>query len=703
MAPRTARGEARATSHPRWGSARSSPPAWTRSAVTVRWGDYTVGERRGRGDGERTREPEPPRRVWQRRSAGADDRGAAERQLSVPRVIPVPDSGGLELHVAGATVAAARIDGRIPAGTRAVSLFLVNDRDPDPKQRPIARTRSRRSSRWAASSRSSRGPTCASGRLRTGTSRSPTCTMPTRRSSRPATASRPTGSSATASAGAADAVDPVRPRSSRPIPADVEGVELRMEALGALADGAAAQAALCPLVSQYREWIEARESEVQGLAGERRSRPRRNCWRLAGFAAARIERGIATLAGDADALDAFRVANRAVARALRRRLREMDEPAWRPFQLAFILMNLPGIADPADPHRRSSICSSSRPAAARPRRTSGLAAFAIVLRRLRHPDAGRLTGAGVSVDHALHAAAADAGPALARRGPDLRARARARRQTPGRYGDVAVRDRPVGREGGHAERDGPQGRRAHRHGAHARSASSRTNRSSKPSPIPLEECPWCGTPFSRTSFTLLPDADQPRELRIVCTNLECDFTRDRALPIVAVDEPIYRRLPAFLIATVDKFAALPWVGRVGRAARRRRPRTTRRLLRRRRAEQGHAAAAPLPPPDLVIQDELHLISGPLGTMAGLYETAIEALCARSSTAQPCGRRSSPRRRPCAARRTRSRRCSPPADADLPAARPRPARLVLRTHRARVEALRRGAMSASPPRAATRRS
>ena len=55
----------------------------------------------------------------------------------------------------------------------------------------------------------------------------------------------------------------------------------------------------------------------------------------------------------------------------------------------------------------------------------------------------------------------------------------------------------------------------------------------------------------------------PTDLRITCVNRACEFTRNNALPILAVDEPIYRRLPCFLIATVDKFAAMPWTGPVG--------------------------------------------------------------------------------------------------------------------------------------------
>jgi hypothetical protein len=152
------------------------------------------------------------------------------------------------------------------------------------------------------------------------------------------------------------------------------------------------------------------------------------------------------------------------------------------------------------------------------------------------------------------------------------------------------------------------------------------NDSRKPSPIPLEECPWCGTKFSNASFRLLPNRDNPTDLRVSCVNRSCEFGRGIALPIVAVDEPIYRRLPCFIIATVDKFAALPWAGAVGAFFG--------RVDRYDNSgfygpcDLGKGTKLPadrLQPPDLVIQDELHLISGPLGTMVGLYETALDEL------------------------------------------------------------------------------
>ena len=143
-------------------------------------------------------------------------------------------------------------------------------------------------------------------------------------------------------------------------------------------------------------------------------------------------------------------------------------------------------------------------------------------------------------------------------------------------------------------------------------------------------CPWCGT-SSPEFLACVPNDTAPTNLEIRCANTACDFTRDRPLPILTVDEPIYRRLPAFLIATVDKFAGLPWVGEAGAF-----------FGHVDRFQRTSASTAPpsrrqgrpldngwkLDPPDLIIQDELHLIAGPLGTVAGLYEAAIDQLATR---------------------------------------------------------------------------
>ena len=181
---------------------------------------------------------------------------------------------------------------------------------------------------------------------------------------------------------------------------EVPGVELSMEALGALDDGTAAETALSPLVDQYRAWIEGRRDAVGALRGARRDAAQGLLHR-AGHAAVRIEQGIALLASDEDALDAFRVANRAVASALRQRLGEQfderDPPRWRAFQLAFILLNLPGLADPLDPHRETVDLLFFPTGGGKTEAYLGLAAFTMVLRRLRNTGQHGVQGAGVSI------------------------------------------------------------------------------------------------------------------------------------------------------------------------------------------------------------------------------------------------------------------------------------------------------------------
>ena len=75
--------------------------------------------------------------------------------------------------------------------------------------------------------------------------------------------------------------------------------------------------------------------------------------------------------------------------------------------------------------------------------------------------------------------------------------------------------------------------------------------------IPNPVCNGCGK---------LPDGNEPTDLRVMCVSRRCAFhgrRQERGLPILAVDDPIYRRLPAFIIATVDKFASMPFVGEIG--------------------------------------------------------------------------------------------------------------------------------------------
>ena len=322
------------------------------------------------------------------------------------------------------------------------------------------------------------------------------------------------------------------------------------------------------------------------------------------------------------------VVYRAVARALRQRLPERfkdEPPRWRAFQLAFILLNLAGLADPNDPHRQTVDLLFFPTGGGKTEAYLGLAALAMVLRRLRNPQANGKAGAGVSVvmRYTLRLLTLDQ---LGRAAGLVCALELEREKNVQRYGSWPFE---IGLWVGKAATPNVMGRKGENRSdsARAKTRQFKANPRARPAPIPLENCPWCAAPFQPDSFSLWPNDDKPTELRVVCANFECEFSGDRALPVLGVDEPIYQRLPAFLIATVDKFASLPWEAKSGK------------LLggAERHDSHGYYGAAesagvgqklpqPLPPPDLVIQDELHLISGPLGTMVGLYETVIDALC-----------------------------------------------------------------------------
>ncbi|GAB4153995.1 MAG: DISARM system helicase DrmA [Cyanobacteria bacterium J069] len=411
-------------------------------------------------------------------------------------------------------------------------------------------------------------------------------------------------------------------------PGNIPNVQLGMEALAAAESAEQIRQMLGPMVTEYRTWIAAqRETPISPPQAQRIAD---ELLHQAGRACDRLTTGLAAL-DDPQVLEAFRLANRAVAIARRRQLSQergqppasFEPPSWRPFQLAFILVNLAGIAQPEHGDRGIVDLLFFPTGGGKTEAYLGLAAFTLVLRRLQHPG---IQSAGLSVlmRYTLRLLTLDQ---LERAARLICALELERQKDPAKLGDWPFE---IGLWVGSSATPNKMGKRGDRdeHSARERTLTFKRDSKSKPSPIPLERCPWCGETFSANSFQLAPNEDSPKNLTVVCVNRDCDFRSRNPLPILAVDEPIYRRLPCFMIATVDKFAALPWVGQTaalfgkvthfkdGDGFYSAADGTT----------AGRLLAQPLPPPDLIIQDELHLISGPLGTMVGLYETAIDTLC-----------------------------------------------------------------------------
>jgi len=140
----------------------------------------------------------------------------------------------------------------------------------------------------------------------------------------------------------------------------------------------------------------------------------------------------------------------------------------------------------------------------------------------------------------------------------------------------------------------------------------------KPNQFVLDRCPWCGAEMGPVNLVgrgrgrgrvprVIGYTRRGNTVVFTCPDSRCDF--HRFLPLYVIDEDIYESRPALVIGTVDKFAMLAWKPQA------------RSLFGI--ATDGTRAYSP---PGLIIQDELHLISGPLGSMVGLYEPVIEELC-----------------------------------------------------------------------------
>lgn len=405
-----------------------------------------------------------------------------------------------------------------------------------------------------------------------------------------------------------------------------------MRDLGHL-DGDGLRRALTPLIEAYASWIE-RQKFVR-FDRDSLAETRDSLMAKAEVARKRIAEGIALLASDPMVRDAFCLANRAMheqamqADSLRADRRYNDEklPQWRPFQLAFVLLNLASVADPAHADRNVADLIYFPTGGGKTEAYLGLVAYTLVLRRLRgksRPDEGR--GVAVLLRYTLRLLTLDQ---LGRAATLICALEQLRHRMPERLGNTRF---AVGLWVGKSAT-------ANRLRDVHKVLSDRTP-GKREMPFPLPECPWCGRTIRRENIKLVDDRGKPSATRYTRAVVYCDrpkgcaFTErarpGQGLPVLFVDEQIYRELPDFVVATVDKFAMMPWRGEAGMLF----GRATHidKLRAHGVMHDPPKDAKQLPqglyPPELIIQDELHLISGPLGTMVGLYEAAIDYLSAR---------------------------------------------------------------------------
>jgi hypothetical protein len=427
------------------------------------------------------------------------------------------------------------------------------------------------------------------------------------------------------------------------IPTALPGLELRMLDLADEQHPDRLFSVLDALGDRYESWIKEQQDRLDDkdfparhrTAGERHLENCRTCL-------SRYRAGIQLLRDDNAVRRAFQLANRAMleqqlhyqlASEQKRSWRAAGPPnkpvaeidalvwpdyahpspgkgSWRPFQLAFIVMNLRSLAIAEDDERSIVDLIWFPTGGGKTEAYLGLTAFTILLRRLREPTN---TGTTVLMRYTLRLLTTQQ---FQRAASLICACERIRRER----GDLGDQPITIGLWVGNTVTPGDRAEAIRKLNAMGRKAS-------RDNPFIVLNCPWCGAEMGpvelgKTTRVLGYQHRQspaPQTVVFRCPDAahNCPFRGPEGLPLCVIDEDLYRTPPTLLLGTVDKFAMLPW-----------RPEA--------RALFGIGGGSGVSPPDLIIQDELHLISGPLGSMVGHYETIIQELCSRDISGRHVG-------------------------------------------------------------------
>lgn len=405
-------------------------------------------------------------------------------------------------------------------------------------------------------------------------------------------------------------------------------IKIPMAPLAGLVDGDDGFESLEKLILSYEDWITKRSKEINELesealrdAGERHLKDCRYC-------ATRMRKGLLFLRNDNMVRRAFQLANRAILfQQLRSRPEvrrwKFDEKSrrvvfpdayekldsnniggtkgkWRAFQMAFLLSTVNSVADPEDPDRDIVELIWFPTGGGKTEAYLGLSAFSLLLRRMKDNDD---TGTNILMRYTLRLLTTQQFLRAARL---ICALELIRKDHPQELGTkefsiglwVGGNNTPNTRE-------------------EAKKIYKGLEKGTKfiENKFILDRCPWCSAQIGpadeeqskKSKFHLTGYYMVGNTIAFKCSDPACEFKS--GLPVYVTDDEIYEKTPSMIIGTVDKFAMLTW-----------KP-SARSLFGI--DSTGNRVKSP---PGLVIQDELHLISGPLGSMVGLFEGLIEELC-----------------------------------------------------------------------------
>nr|WP_322941927.1 helicase-related protein [Pseudomonas sp. s4] len=351
-------------------------------------------------------------------------------------------------------------------------------------------------------------------------------------------------------------------------------------------------AALQRFVAGYGGWIAERSDELGDLPGDERKAGERIVQRMKD-ALARMQSGIALIGRDPQIARAFALANQAMLDQMRQtsrikgRATDTGQYNWRPFQLAFVLTTLRSAIDQDDEFRDTVDLIWFPTGGGKTEAYLGLIAFVMLWRRLKFPQSGggttsfmRYTLRLLTTQQYLRASRMICALELIRRCSN------------GELGDEPF---SIGLWVGSASSPNTFAK------AQELVESAAQGSQKAVSALVIDRCPWCEHAFQA------PTNYQVGHTRFgfVCTGSNCSFAAEGEgiLPCNVVDEALYRQPPTLLIATIDKFARLAWDERAG----------------------CFFGVGGNRPPELVVQDELHLVAGALGSVAGLYEAGLETV------------------------------------------------------------------------------